>query len=151
MEFVKEKLNSFRIEHQNEDLTIHENYDLEKDYIRIDEVHMTTVFNNLLSNAVKYCSGIPEIHVDVSFKCMLNIRMRDNGIVIKKEEQKYIFDKFYRIGKGDFTTVKGLGLWLYYVKQIVIAHGGAIHVESASGEGTTFIINIPLNNEHLTG
>ena len=151
MEFVKEKLSSFRIEHQNEELTIHEYYDLDKDYVRIDDVHMTTVFNNLLSNAVKYCSDSPELHVNVSVKRMITIRIKDNGIGIKKEDQKYIFDKFYRIGKGDFKTVKGLGLGLYYVKQIVDAHGGTIHVESALGKGTTFIINLPLNNEHLTG
>jgi two-component system phosphate regulon sensor histidine kinase PhoR len=151
MEFVKEKLNSFRIEHQDDELTIHENYDLEKDYVRIDEVHMTTVFNNLLSNAVKYCSATPELHIDVSVKNMLSIKIRDNGIGIKKDDQKYIFDKFYRIGKGDFKTIKGLGLGLYYVKQIVNAHGGDIFVDSAPGKGTTFIINIPLNHEHLTG
>jgi len=151
MEFVKEKLNSFRVEHQNDDLTIHENYDLDKDFVRIDDVHMTTVFNNLLSNAVKYCSNTPELHIDVSLKNMLNIRIKDNGIGIKKDDQKFIFDKFYRIGKGDFKTVKGLGLGLYYVKQIVTAHGGTIHLESIPGKGTEFIINIPLNNEHLTG
>jgi len=151
MEFVKEKLNSFRVEHQNDDLTIHENYDLDKDFVRIDDVHMTTVFNNLLSNAVKYCSNTPELHIDVSLKNMLKIRINDNGIGIKKDDQKFIFDKFYRIGKGDFKTVKGLGLGLYYVKQIVTAHGGTIHLESVPGKGTEFIINIPLNNEHLTG
>jgi signal transduction histidine kinase len=151
MEFVKEKLNSFRVEHQNDKFTIHENYDLDKDYVRIDEVHMTTVFNNLLSNAVKYCSKPPELHVDIKVKSMLNIRIKDNGIGINKDDQKYIFDKFYRIGKGDFKTVKGLGLGLYYVKQIVDAHGGTIHLESTPGKGTTFIINIPLNHEHLTG
>ena len=151
MEFVKEKLNSFRIEHQNDDLTIHDNYTLEKDYVRIDEVHMTTVFNNLLSNAVKYCTKAPELNIDVSVKNILTIRIKDNGIGIKKDDQKYIFDKFYRIGKGDFKTVKGLGLGLYYVKQIVVAHGGNIDVDSTPGKGTTFTINIPLNHEHLTG
>ena len=143
MEFVKEKLNSFRIEHQNDDLTIHDNYTLEKDYVRIDEVHMTTVFNNLLSNAVKYCTKAPELNIDVSVKNILTIRIKDNGIGIKKDDQKYIFDKFYRIGKGDFKTVKGLGLGLYYVKQIVVAHGGNIDVDSTPGKGTTFTIILP--------
>jgi len=112
---------------------------------------MTTVLNNLLGNALKYCDTGPAIDIEVSLNNNLTIRIRDNGIGIKKEDQKHVFDKFYRAGKGDFKTVKGLGLGLYYVKQIVTAHGGEIELRSIPGKGSTFIINIPLNNEHSAG
>ena len=151
LDFFKERLDSFRIEYRDLELNIHEDYDLDKDYVKIDEVHMTTVLNNLLTNAVKYSTRTPEIHVKVSVKNSMTIQIQDNGIGISREEQKYIFDKFYRSGKGDFKTVKGLGLGLYYVKQIITAHSGDIHVVSQPGRGTTFTINIPLNNEHSAG
>ena len=112
---------------------------------------MTTVFNNLLSNAVKYCSENPVIRIEVSINHRLSIRISDNGIGMTKEDQKHIFDKFYRVGKGDFKTVKGLGLGLYYVKQIITAHGGEILLHSQQGKGSTFTIQIPLNDEHSAG
>jgi two-component system phosphate regulon sensor histidine kinase PhoR len=112
---------------------------------------MNTVLNNLLSNAVKYCERKPEINVEVSLNMKLKIRIRDNGIGISKEDQRHIFDKFYRAGKGDFKTVKGLGLGLYYVKQIVTAHHGEIFLHSLPGKGSTFTIEIPLNDEHPSG
>jgi len=151
LEFFKERLDSFRIEYRDSGLKIHEDYDLDKDYVKLDEVHMTTVLNNLLSNAVKYCNKTPEIEIKVSVKNSLLIQIKDNGIGISREEQKYIFDKFYRSGHGDFKTVKGLGLGLYYVKQIVTAHGGEIFINSQPGKGTTFNIHIPLNNEYSAG
>ncbi len=151
LEFMKERLENFRIEHGDQDVRISEDYELEKDYVKLDTVHMTTVLNNLLSNAVRYCEKAPEIRVMVAVKDNLMIRITDNGIGIGREDQKYIFDKFYRVGKGDFKTVKGLGLGLYYVKQIITAHGGDIFIDSVPGKGSTFTITIPLNNEYTTG
>jgi signal transduction histidine kinase len=150
-EFMEEKIKLFNLENTGKELSIEAEYHLDKDYIRLDEVHMTTVLNNLWSNAVKYCEGTPQIRIDVSLNTSLVIRIRDNGTGIRKEDQKHVFDKFYRAGKGDFRTVKGLGLGLYYVKQIVTAHGGEIELQSTPGKGSTFIINIPLNNEHPAG
>jgi two-component system phosphate regulon sensor histidine kinase PhoR len=150
-QFIKEKLESFRMEFKEQNPSIKEEFILDKDYVMLDDVHMTTVMNNLLSNAVKYCDMPPEIHVKVTLKDKLSIQVSDNGVGISNEDQKYVFDKFYRTGKGDFKTVKGLGLGLYYVKQIVSAHGGEILLDSQPGKGTTFTINIPLNNEHSAG
>jgi len=150
-EFIEDRINLFRIENTGKDLSIKSAYKLEKDYITLDEVHMTTVINNLLSNAVKYCKEKPEINIEVSLNMKLKIRICDNGIGIRKEDQRHIFDKFYRAGKGDFKTVRGLGLGLYYVKQIVTAHHGEIFLHSLPGKGSTFTIEIPLNNEHPAG
>ena len=150
-EFIEDRINLFRIENTGKDLHINTEYKLDKDFISLDEIHMTTVFNNLLSNAVKYCEGKPEINIEVSLNMKLKIRIRDNGIGISKEDQRHIFDKFYRAGKGDFKTIKGLGLGLYYVKQIVTAHHGEIFLHSLPGKGSTFTLEIPLNDEHPSG
>ena len=150
-EFIEDRINLFRIENTGKDLRINTKYKLDKDYVSLDEIHMTTVLNNLLSNAVKYCEEKPEINIEVSVNMKLKIRIRDNGIGIRKEDHRHIFDKFYRAGKGDFKTLKGLGLGLYYVKQIVTAHHGEIFLHSLPGKGSTFTIEIPLNNEHPAG
>lgn len=150
-EFIEDRVKLFRIENTGRDLLIRTDYKLEKDFIPLDEVHMTTVLNNLLSNAIKYCEEKPEIIIEVNLNMKLKIRIKDNGIGIRKEDQRHIFDKFYRAGKGDFRTVKGLGLGLYYVKQIVTAHNGEIFLHSLPGKGSTFTIEIPLNDEHSAG
>ena len=150
-EFMEEKIKLFRMENTEKQIVLNAEYDLDKDFISLDEIHMTTVLNNLLSNAVRYCDKSPRIDIDVSLNTRLIIRIRDNGIGMNKEEQKHVFEKFYRVGKGDFKTVKGLGLGLYYVKQIVTAHGGEIDLHSVPGKGSTFTINIPLNDEYSAG
>ena len=150
-EFIEDRVQLFQLENTGKDLRINTTYKLDKDFVLLDEIHMTTVLNNLLSNAVKYCAEQPEITIDVIVNMKLKIRICDNGIGIRKEDQRHVFDKFYRAGKGDFKTVKGLGLGLYYVKQIVTAHHGEIFLQSLPRKGSTFTIEIPLNNEHPSG
>ena len=110
----------------------------------IDLVYFTTMINNLLSNAVKYSEEKPEIEVegfiDDNNIC---IKVADKGIGISKSDQKHVFDKFYRASSGNIHKYKGLGLGLYYVKQIAIAHGGNVVVESKPGKGSTFTVKIP--------
>jgi signal transduction histidine kinase len=150
-EYMKEKLENFRLEHRDDLVTITDEYELDRDYVFFDDIHMTTVINNLLSNAVKYCDRQPVIHVKVFLHDTLVIQVSDNGIGIRKDEQKHVFEKFYRVGKGDFKTVKGLGLGLYYVRQIVQAHDGEVTLTSTPGKGSTFTILIPVNHESFIG
>jgi len=69
----------------------------------------------------------------------------DNGIGISKKDQDLMFEKYYRVVKGDTHKVKGHGLGLSYVKEIVRRHKGKIVVQSELNKGTTVILMIPLN------
>jgi two-component system phosphate regulon sensor histidine kinase PhoR len=99
------------------------------------------VIYNLLDNAVKYCEGNPTIIIKTSNERNgLKIEIIDNGIGIKKENQRDIFEKFYRVPTGNIHNVKGFGLGLYYVKLIMDAHQGKIEVKSNIGKGTSFTL-----------
>jgi two-component system phosphate regulon sensor histidine kinase PhoR len=114
--------------------------------IQADSVHLTNVVYNLLDNAIKYCDGKAMIHIlTKNERNGLFIEVIDNGIGIKKENIKLIFDKFYRIPTGNVHDVKGFGLGLFYVKLIIEAHKGKIEVKSTPGKGTTFSIWLPLS------
>jgi two-component system phosphate regulon sensor histidine kinase PhoR len=115
----------------------------------IDLVYFTTMINNLLSNAVKYNNKEPVIEIEgYCENNQLYIKIADNGIGISKEDQKHIFDKFYRASTGNIHRFKGLGLGLYYVKRIAAAHGGNVTVSSKPGKGSTFTINIPCRSNY---
>ena len=112
--------------------------------VMVDEIHFTNVFNNLLDNALKYTSKPPKIEINTSqLENGINVSFADNGIGMTKEAQLKIFDKFYRVSKGNIHNVKGFGLGLSYVKAIVEAHGGRISVKSELEKGSRFDIFIP--------
>lgn len=112
-----------------------------------DEMHITNVIFNLMDNAVKYKNPEDDLKLQV---CTWNepgklmISIEDNGIGIKKENLKKIFDKFYRVHTGNLHDVKGFGLGLSYVKKIIMDHKGTIRAESELNIGTKFIIALPL-------
>jgi len=110
----------------------------------IDVVYFTTLINNLLSNAVKYSDKEPVIKIEGSVEDRnVCIKVSDNGIGISKTDQKHVFDKFYRASSGNIHKYKGLGLGLYYVKKIAVAHGGDVNVSSKPGKGSIFTVTIP--------
>ena len=111
-----------------------------------DELHFTNIVFNLMDNAVKYSKeDVPPLLQIRTWNegDNLLVSISDNGIGIKKEHLKHIFDKFHRVPTGNVHNVKGFGLGLAYVKQMVGKHNGHIRVESEWGKGTTFIIDIP--------
>lgn len=109
-----------------------------------DKFHLTTIIGNLIDNSVKYSGESVNIEIeyigDQSFNTLI---IKDNGIGISKENLKYIFDKFYRVSKGNVLKVKGFGLGLSYVKYLVSKHDGEINVSSTLGKGSTFKIKLP--------
>lgn len=116
----------------------------QNDIIHGDEHHLSNVVLNLLDNAIKYAKAAPEITIStVDKKDGLSLTVKDNGIGISTEAQKYIFDKFYRVHTGDRHDVKGFGLGLSYVKTIVDKHGGVISVSSEINKGSKFNLTFP--------
>ena len=119
----------------------------ENDNIIADKMHITNAIVNLLTNAVKYSNGIPEITIR-TYNIGLNIviEVKDNGMGIPGKYHRYIFDKYFRVPTGDVHNIKGFGIGLSYVKSVVEAHNGKVHVESEPGKGSIFTVSFPIEN-----
>lgn len=114
-----------------------------------DHTHLSNVVYNLLDNANKYSPDAPDIRVStVNHANSLEIVVEDKGIGISKENQKHIFDKFYRVHTGNLHDVKGFGLGLSYVKAIASAHQGSVDVRSEPGKGSRFSLHLPLRQKN---
>ncbi len=114
-----------------------------RDLAWVDEEHFLNVLYNLIDNAIKYSSGAPEITIRTQTKGdRICISVADRGMGIRREDQKRIFDKFYRVGSGNIHNVKGFGLGLSYVATMVKHFGGEIHVNSEYGKGTRFDVEL---------
>jgi len=114
--------------------------------IVFDREAMEQVMHNLLDNACKYSGDSRKIEVHLlSKENEIIISVRDYGAGIRKEDQDKIFSRFYRAGEELTQTVKGSGIGLTIVKQIVEAHNGHITVESSPGKGSTFSVRLPVS------
>ncbi len=112
-----------------------------------NDFHLTSMVVNMLDNAIKYSINPPIIDVYTeNIKDYILVKVIDQGIGMSKNAQKRIFNKFYREHTGDLHNVKGHGLGLAYVQQIVEDHNAQVYVESEKGKGSTFIIKMPLIN-----
>jgi two-component system phosphate regulon sensor histidine kinase PhoR len=111
-------------------------------------MHFTNVIFNLLDNAIKYRREdvAPELLVTTTNpdEDHIVISIQDNGIGIKREDLKKIFEKFYRVSTGNRHDVKGFGLGLAYVNKMITLFNGEIRVESEYNKGSNFIITLPL-------
>lgn len=111
--------------------------------IHADPMHISNAVSNLIDNAIKYSGD--EVHIEIKAFSKDGydfISVADNGIGISADNQKRIFDKFYRVPHGNIHNVGGYGLGLYYVRQIIDRHGGSITVESEPEKGTKFTIKL---------
>ena len=116
--------------------------------IQGDQTHLSNVIHNLLDNANKYSTDAPDITISTyNMNGGIQINVVDKGIGMTKEDQKHIFDKFFRVHTGNLHDVKGFGLGLSYVKAITSAHQGSIEVKSEPGKGSKFSIYLPLRQK----
>ena len=106
----------------------------------IDEFYFENAIENIIENAIKYGGNIIKI-VITNDDLHLSITISDNGAGIDKTKTSYIFDKFYRIPKGNIHEVKGFGIGLYHSKKIVESHGG--HLQLINNHPVVFEIIIP--------
>jgi two-component system phosphate regulon sensor histidine kinase PhoR len=116
----------------------------------VDEVHFQNAITNLMDNAVKYRKPDQPVNIHIhtwNEDDRLCFSIADNGLGIKKENAKKVFDKFYRVHTGNVHDVKGFGLGLAYVKKIINLHEGDIKCESELGKGSKFIVSLPVLKE----
>lgn len=140
--------NTFRLKVEKFGGNIDVRLDAADTIVRVDEMHFTNVIFNLMDNAFKYRKEDNPLQLTVTTRNIpqdrLEIVIADNGIGIKKDDLKKIFEKFYRVSTGNRHDVKGFGLGLAYVNKMIRLMGGEIKAESDLGKGSRFIIVLPL-------
>ncbi len=144
--YLRQMLQDFELSIKEKNVAVKADISPEKAELQIDRFLLTTALHNILENAVKYGGDEKSIEISSQFNAKeYLISIKDHGIGISSKNLKEVFEKFYRVTDGDRHDVKGLGLGLYYANQIVKAHNGHISAQSEVGQGTEFIISIPLN------
>ncbi|MFZ6013833.1 MAG: sensor histidine kinase [Bacteroidota bacterium] len=141
---LEEVMENFKLRIQTRSGTIVGNLRAKYSLIFGDQFHLTNIFYNLLDNAEKYSPSNPEITITTenNDKGIL-VSVADKGIGIRRDAQKFIFEKFYRAASGDVHDVKGFGLGLTYVQKIVDAHQGFVKVTSEENKGSCFELFFP--------
>jgi signal transduction histidine kinase len=148
-ELLAKIIGFFTLQLENNSIQLVTAFNHIKTKVWADETHLTNVFTNLMDNAIKYRkeqgAWIKITTANQANKVIITIE--DNGIGINKKSQKKMFDKFFREPTGNIHTVKGFGLGLNYVKQMISMLHGSINVESTLEIGTKFIITLPIIKE----
>ncbi|MFI5164388.1 MAG: sensor histidine kinase [Bacteroidia bacterium] len=145
-EIIDRAISNIRLQVEKREGEIYLEKNAAQHILYADRVHLTNIIYNLVDNALKYSEQKPTIKISTeNVNGAVQISVTDNGIGISKENQKKIFETFYRVPTGNIHNVKGFGLGLSYVKAAVEKHGGTVAVESEVGKGSTFIITIPIN------
>lgn len=145
-DFIRNTVTNLCLEHCEREVKVDYLLSAETDEIAADPVHLANVITNLVNNAIKYSPENLQITIkSQNLNNAYQFSVIDKGIGIRKENIRYIFDKFYRVPTGDVHNVKGFGLGLYYVKSIIEAHKGKVHVESELGKGTRFDVILPFD------
>jgi len=112
--------------------------------IHCDRLHLRNVISNLIDNAIKYSRDQVTIHIQGQPDATgWRLTVADDGIGIPANYQPAVFDRFFRVPTGNLHPVKGFGLGLYYVRQVVERHGGRLHVQSELGSGSAFSFWLP--------
>jgi two-component system phosphate regulon sensor histidine kinase PhoR len=144
MKKIQDKF-ALQVGERNAQVTYHLN--ASDDGVMGHPVHFVNMISNLIDNALKYSkedvAPVIEVTTENSRRNIV-ITVKDNGIGMTKDTQSKIFDKFYRAHTGNVHNVKGFGLGLNYTRKMVEAHNGTILVKSQLGEGSTFIVTLPL-------
>jgi two-component system phosphate regulon sensor histidine kinase PhoR len=149
-EIIRDVADNFILRLQEKQGMLETELNATDDLIEGDEVHISNLVTNLMDNAVKYSKeNVPPIIrlVTSSSNKKFTIRIEDNGIGMSRETLKRIFEKFYRAHTGNIHNVKGFGLGLNYVKNVVEAHEGIIKAESTLGKGSCFTIEFNLKKD----
>ncbi len=143
---IKEITESFGLIIAQRSGTLEQEFTADRYIVKVDEFHISNALINLLDNANKYSPETPQIFVKTKNEGnWYVIEISDKGIGLDVDNNKRIFDKFFREETGNIHNVKGQGLGLSYVKKIIELHKGQVLVESRKGKGSTFTIKLPMN------
>jgi two-component system phosphate regulon sensor histidine kinase PhoR len=146
-ELLEAVLERFNYHLKNTGFTVDVKLNKEIPNIRGDKEALNEVITNLIDNAIKYSEDDKSLGIETRLENnQVILLISDKGIGIPEEQQKYIFDKFYRGSETEVHNIKGSGLGLAIVKHIIEGHNGKIVVDSTSGKGSTFRISFPLPN-----
>ncbi len=144
---VENILDSYSYNLNNLGFNVSFNKDKELPEINIDEEAVSDIVINLMDNAIKYSAEKKDIIISTGKnEKFVYFKLKDSGIGISAENQKKIFEKFFRVQKNMINNIKGTGLGLTIVKSIMNAHNGEITVESTEGQGSCFTLNFPIKN-----
>jgi two-component system phosphate regulon sensor histidine kinase PhoR len=144
-DLIENAINDIQPLIEGKNAIVHTSFTSAEPIIYADRSHLFLVIINLIENAIKYAQK-PIIDISTYRKdSYFFIAVKDNGIGISREDQKKIFERFYRVTDGNLHQNKGFGLGLHFVKKIIDAHFGEIEVDSTLGKGSIFIIKIPKN------
>ena len=144
-ELLQEVLQSMKLQFEKAGASVDLQVHMPASPVSGDRLHLLSVLYNLLDNALKYSDGKPEIKITMEQDSpWLRLMVQDNGIGIPAEYRNRVFDKFFRVPHGDTHTIKGYGLGLSYVAEVLKKHGGHIEVKPAPGKGSLFIVTLPL-------
>ncbi|MEM9679077.1 MAG: ATP-binding protein [Bacteroidota bacterium] len=130
-----------RFETQHSEKTFSTSFKVEEFLVNVDSFHFENAINNILDNAVKYGGDIITIDITPKHKSV-EISISDNGQTLSKSNKDKVFEKFYRVPKGNTHDVKGFGIGLYYTKTIIEKHNGSIQLD-LNNILTTFKISLP--------
>jgi two-component system phosphate regulon sensor histidine kinase PhoR len=146
-EVMKKMQDKFALQVAEKNASVSYSLEATEDKVFGHPVHFVNMISNLIDNALKYSKEDIDPVIEVETHNQNNsiiITVKDNGIGMTKDTVSKIFDKFYRAHTGDVHNVKGFGLGLNYTRKMVEAHNGKIYVESTLGQGSRFVITIPL-------
>ncbi len=143
-DIIQEVLKHFELSLQNKEQKIQLQLNASNDLVYADAFHLKNIIQNLVDNASKYSKNDSKIFIETELQAeYVKLKVRDQGIGMKKEQIKKIFEPFYRVPTGNLHDVKGFGIGLHYVYSILKAMGGKITVKSELGLGSEFSILIP--------
>jgi signal transduction histidine kinase len=141
---VAQVLNSMKLQFEKCQAQVNWHSEGEDFNLTSDTIHLTNVVYNLLDNALKYSPNAPQVTIFLKeLPQQLALTIQDQGIGIAPENQKKIFEKFFRVPTGDIHNRKGYGLGLSYVQSVVDKLGGSINLESSLGKGSRFTLYLP--------
>ncbi len=141
---IRDVLNSMTLRFEQMKANVEFNTGLQSCFLYLDKLHIHGVLINLLDNSLKYSAGKPTIEITLEqHSSMVTVTIRDNGVGIPKEYLSRVFDKFFRVPKGDIHNIKGYGLGLSFAKLVMDKHSGTVSVRNRNTGGCEFRLTFP--------